>query len=84
MWAMHEYAPGGLWRTWVQSFHPGPSPCAADLSPPGGNGTVNVDDLLAVINAWGPCTGCAADVNLDGDVDVDDLLAVIGAWGSCP
>ena len=29
--------------------------CAADIAPPGGDGIVNVDDLLAVINAWGPC-----------------------------
>ena len=29
--------------------------CPADIAPAGGNGTVNVDDLLAVINAWGAC-----------------------------
>ena len=29
--------------------------CAPDIAPPGGDGLVNVDDLLAVINAWGPC-----------------------------
>ena len=32
-----------------------PTPCPADIAPPGGNGTVNVNDLLAVINAWGAC-----------------------------
>lgn len=55
-------------------------PCPADLN---GNGMVNVDDLLAVINAWG-ASGGPADVNNDGVVNVDDLLAVINAWGSCP
>jgi trimeric autotransporter adhesin len=45
------------------------------------NGTIDVDDLLAVINAWGPCAGCAADVTGNGIVDVDDLLAVINNWG---
>jgi len=27
----------------------------ADIAPPGGNGVVNVQDLLAVISAWGAC-----------------------------
>jgi hypothetical protein len=44
-----------------------------------------MDDLLTVINSWGPCKNpsCAGDVNMDGGVDVDDLLAVINAWGEC-
>jgi hypothetical protein len=46
-----------------------------------GDGNVNVDDLLSVINAWGPCSCCAADVNNSGGVDVDDLLIVINTWG---
>lgn len=53
-----------------------------------GDGTVNVDDMLNVINAWGPCpappAGCAADVAPSGGngvVNVDDLLAVINNWG---
>jgi hypothetical protein len=33
----------------------GSSSCPADISPPGGDGVVNVDDLLAVISNWGPC-----------------------------
>jgi choice-of-anchor B domain-containing protein len=46
-----------------------------------GNGIVDVDDLLAVINAWGACAGCAADLTGNGVVDVDDLLEVINNWG---
>jgi hypothetical protein len=34
---------------------PTPGGCFADLAPPGGNGVVNVDDLLAVIVSWGAC-----------------------------
>jgi len=31
--------------------------CPADIAPsPGGNGIVNVDDLLDIINAWGVCS----------------------------
>lgn len=36
--------------------------CPADIAPPGGDGVVNVSDLLAVINGWGPCIppgGCS-------------------------
>jgi hypothetical protein len=47
---------------------------------------VGIDDLLAVISAWGPCppfpAQCPADVVPDGHVDVNDLLAVIVAWGN--
>jgi hypothetical protein len=52
-----------------------------------GNGIVDVDDLLMVINNWGPCSdpeSCAADIAPplgNGLVDVDDLLMVINNWG---
>lgn len=57
--------------------------CPADIS---GNGTVDVDDLLAVVNSWGPCQGCLADIapsGGDGQVNVDDLLTVINNFGTC-
>ena len=54
------------------------------------DGLVNVDDLLAIINAWGECPPprkelCPADIappltNGDGEVNVDDLLLVINNW----
>lgn len=62
----------------------GGSTCAADIMPAGGNGAVDTDDLLAVINAWGKCDGCPADITDNLIVDVDDLLAVINGWGACP
>ena len=66
------------------------SDCPADIAPSGGDGEVNIDDLLAVIGAWGPCAdpnNCPADIapkGGDDEVNIDDLLAVIGAWGPCP
>jgi hypothetical protein len=46
-----------------------------------GDGLVDVDDLTAVILAWGPCTGpCPADFDGNQVVDVDDLTAVILNW----
>jgi hypothetical protein len=65
-------------------LHPGSACvncCPADVT---GNNAINTDDLLAVINAWGPCAGCAADITGNGFVNVDDLLAVINGWGACP
>jgi hypothetical protein len=62
-------------------------PCDADIAPhnTAGDGLVNVDDLLMVINAWGACVReCPADITADNTVNVDDLLAVINAWGVCP
>lgn len=58
-------------------------PCPADVN---GNSVVNVDDLLAVINGWGPNGGPAdcAPPGGNGVINVDDLLTVINAWGSCP
>jgi hypothetical protein len=58
------------------------SPAVGDAN---GDGAINVDDLVAVILAWGSCAApcpptCAADVNGDCAVDVDDLLAVILNW----
>jgi hypothetical protein len=53
-----------------------------DAAVPGdvnGDGVVDIDDLLAVISAWGQANS-PADLNHDGIVDVDDLLLVIGNW----
>jgi hypothetical protein len=50
------------------------------------DGDVDIDDLLAVILAWGPCPAppspCAADLTGDGQVNIDDLIAVILNWGA--
>ena len=58
--------------------------CAGDIDV---SGTVDVNDLLAVITTWGPCPGppqpCPADIVTNGVVDVNDLLQVIANWGPC-
>jgi hypothetical protein len=51
------------------------------------NGSVDVDDLLGVINSWGdetPKSSSAmppADFSHNHVVDVDDLLIAINNWG---
>lgn len=50
-----------------------------------GDSLVNIDDLLAVIGAWGFCAPppgfCPADVTGNGEVNIDDLLMIINNWG---
>lgn len=57
-----------------------PNACPADID---GDGTVDVNDLLAVIGDWGSCPDCDTDINDDTVVDVNDVLSVIAAWGPC-
>jgi acetyl esterase/lipase len=48
-----------------------------------GDGVVDVNDLLALLAAWGDCPGgsdCPADLNGDGVVNTSDLLALLAAW----
>ncbi len=54
-------------------------PCPGDVD---GSGDVGVDDVLAVIGAFGT-NDPAADLNGDGFVDVNDILMVIAAYGPC-
>ncbi|MBG80298.1 MAG: hypothetical protein CMJ39_06275 [Phycisphaerae bacterium] len=47
------------------------------------DGDVDVDDLLALLAAYGNCAGgCDEDLDGDGDVDVDDLLLLLAAYNS--
>lgn len=62
---------------------PGPAPappCPADLN---GDDGVDVQDLLLLLGAWGPCKACDADLNSSGSVDVQDLLILLANWGPC-
>ena len=52
-------------------------PCSGDID---GDGTVGVDDLLALIGVWGTPDG---DIDGDGTTGVDDLLLLISLWGPC-
>ncbi len=52
--------------------------CPQDLD---GSGMIDVNDLLAVISAFGPCDGCDEDFNGDGDVGVDEILSILALFG---
>ncbi|MEM7227704.1 MAG: hypothetical protein AAF432_02710 [Planctomycetota bacterium] len=78
-----------------------PDQCIADCSPINGDGTigngvVNIDDVLGVINTFGMCPpapeSCFCDLAPDngdgtignGVINIDDLLVVINEFGPCP
>jgi len=64
-----------------------PQPCVGDVTPVGGNGVVNIDDLVSILNSFGPCVGCPQDITPaggNGVVNIDDLVAVLNAFGPCP
>jgi hypothetical protein len=52
-------------------------PCDGDLN---GDGTVDINDLLAVIAGWGSPDG---DINGDGTTDITDLLVLLEFFGPC-
>lgn len=54
--------------------------CAGDVD---GDGTVNVDDIVAVILAWGDTGSTPADLNGDFVVDMGDLTLVLNYYGQC-
>ena len=54
--------------------------CAGDVD---GDGTVNVDDIIAVILAWGDTGSNPADLNGDLIVNAFDLALVLTFYGGC-
>ncbi len=46
-----------------------------------GDAVVDIADFMAVIAAWGNCTGCSEDLDDDGLVGITDLLIVLANWG---
>ena len=91
------YMPAGRWRVFMYSTHqamdtdPGFMNGFARtthiatyvaLGDVDGSGTVDISDLLNVIELWGPCQQCQADLDADGVVGVLDLLRVLADWNS--
>jgi predicted outer membrane repeat protein len=54
--------------------------CAGDVD---GDGTVNIDDIIEVILAWGATGSNAADLDGDGTVGLQDLVLVLNYYGQC-
>ena len=80
-WAIYNGAGGwDVYENIIERLGPPAAACPADT---GGDGVVDVADLLTVLGAWGTAEA-AADVTGDGMVDVSDLLMVMAEWGVCP
>ena len=61
---------------------PPPLICQGDVD---ANGAVNFEDILLVLNAWGPCGDpCPEDVDQDGIVGFSEILLILTAFGDCP
>ncbi|MCA9297263.1 MAG: hypothetical protein KC983_12115 [Phycisphaerales bacterium] len=62
--------------------------CVGDIAPPGGNGVRDIDDFIAIANAFGSCNMCPEDIkpvnHPNGDVNIDDLVLVLNGFGPCP
>ena len=57
--------------------------CPSDIN---NDGVTNVEDLLLLIDVYGPCPepdGCKADIDGNGAVDCPDVLLLIDGWGPC-
>ena len=70
-------------NSWLANAQiPGPieNNCPSDLD---ASGTVDFNDLLFVLSAWGPCVDCPEDLDGDGEANFNDLLILLAAWGDC-
>lgn len=65
------------------AFEFGPG-CPEDVT---GDGAIDIHDLLAILDEFGPCPAppapCPGDVDGDGNVGSSDLDAVLASWGPC-
>ena len=55
--------------------------CPWDLD---GDWSVNVVDLLLLLQIFGPCEGCQKDCDGDGFVGIVELLMLLADFGPCP
>lgn len=55
--------------------------CPADFDH---DGMVGFQDLLLLLQAWGPCPGCPLDLDGDCMVGFSEIVALLAAWGACP
>lgn len=56
--------------------------CPGDCSPPGGDGVVDEEDLLAAVGDWPGVSVCDFDGNQE--MNMLDLVEILSAFGSCP
>ena len=77
-WYVGEYQTSQGWQTYVGSAT---ITCIEDVD---ADGSVDVEDLLSLIGAWGTSGNGAEIVAPYDTINVSDLLAIVAAFGSCP
>lgn len=85
-WSVGSSGGGGF--RYVRAVVSLPPSCQGDVSGPGGepDGEVGIDDLNAVLSAWGASIEPGSTLDLagnDGLVDVNDLNVILSNWQSC-
>lgn len=78
LFATGYWSPTGDRDMLLFKLSPGPTSLPGDVT---GDAVVDVNDLVAVILAWGACAGpCPEDLDASGAVDVVDLVRVVLNW----
>ncbi|MBG80200.1 MAG: hypothetical protein CMJ39_05765 [Phycisphaerae bacterium] len=47
-----------------------------------GDGAVDIQDVLALLDQFGACESCQADLDDNGEVEITDLLLLLAEWGT--
>jgi hypothetical protein len=55
--------------------------CDSDVSPVGGDGKVNIKDLMEVLGSYGKTGPSTVKWKESGKVNIEDLLTVLGTFG---
>ena len=72
---------GGAWSNAIyENVESIQCPKSADLN---NDGTVDLNDMMSVIDSWGACAGgeCPQDLNCDGKIDQQDVDYLKTKWG---
>ena len=84
MWIEYGCLNVGTWATTVtfDASIIGVPPCPGDIT---GNGIVDDEDLLGILQGFGQCPPCHEDCDpaTEAMFGIEDLLTVLADWGTC-
>ncbi|MDP7028855.1 MAG: C1 family peptidase [Phycisphaerales bacterium] len=84
MWIEYGCLNVGTWAVTalIDTSFTGQTPCAGDIT---GNGVVDYEDLLGVLQGFAQCPPCHEDCDPATEAmwGIEDLLTVLGHWGTC-
>ncbi len=81
MWTTHQAldTKPGFTHSFARTTH---TATFVPLGDADGSGTVDVTDLLLLLEQYGNCDGCMGDLDGSGTVDVNDILQVLSDWSA--